>query len=178
MLEILDYLASKPILILFIGILIGYLLRRSQKERFKSISSSKKDVFSSEDKRVRINPVFNKNASLDFKPSLLSSSTRKDIFTKIKGIDEEMQNKLYHLGVYQYDQISSWSSKNCEWIENFLGLSGYIKDNQWVEQAKILRTGKETNYSQRLIDEESEENNNIAENEKSENDEINKKDIE
>ncbi|OCL84246.1 hypothetical protein [Arcobacter porcinus] len=163
MLDFMRYLATEPILVLLIGIVIGFIIGKSQKKRFKSVSGSKiKDNY--EDKKVRINPIFNKNASLDFKPSLLSSSSKKDKFTKIKGIDEELEAKLYDLGVYQYDQIALWTSKNCEWIENFLGISGYIKENQWLEQAKILRTGRETNYSQKLIDEENKEPEDISEN--------------
>ncbi|OCL89310.1 hypothetical protein [Arcobacter porcinus] len=163
MLEFFEFMASKPILVLLIGIIVGFIIGKSQKKRFKSVSGSKnKDIF--EEKKVRINPIFNKNASLDFKPSLLSSSSRKDKFTKIKGIDEELEARLYDLGVYQYDQIAFWTSKNCEWVENFLGITGYIKENQWLEQAKILRTGRETNYSQKLIDEENKEPEDISEN--------------
>ncbi|MDX4058968.1 hypothetical protein Q6A89_00395 [Aliarcobacter skirrowii] len=157
MIEVYEYIVSKPFLVLLIGILIGYFISRGQKERFKPIpnSSSTQEI---EEKRVKINPIFNKNASLDAKPMVLSASTKKDSFIKIKGINEDLEKRLYDLGIYQYDQIATWTSKNCDWVESFLQLPGYIRSNQWVEQAKILKTGRETSYSQKLLDEEVSEN--------------------
>ena len=62
-------------------------------------------------------------------------------------IDEEIENDLNNLGIYHFEQISKWSNKNCDWIEEFLLLPGIARNNQWVEQAKILASGKDTPYS-------------------------------
>jgi len=136
-----------------LGILVGYLIGR-EKYGFKSISSSNPTYNNQYEKKFQINPVFNKSASLDYKPMVLSSSSLKDNLKKIKGIDEDLEKKLYELGIFQFSQIASWSSKNCEWIENFISLPNYTRQNHWVEQAKILKTGNETEYSQALLDEE------------------------
>src|SRR5574344_271039 len=90
--------------------------------------------------------------------TLLRKTNKKDNLKKIKGIDEDIENELFKLGIYHFEQISIWSSKNSEWIENFLNLPNYVRANQWVEQAKILKTGRETSYSQKLLDEENEDN--------------------
>lgn len=136
------------------GAIFGYIIGKGQKEKFKSSKNSKNIVNSSDKSKFRINPIFNKSASLDYKPLVLSSSTRKDNLKKIKGIDEEIENTLYQLGIFHFDQIANWSNKNSEWVENFLNSTNYVRDNQWIEQARILRSGKETNYSQKLLDDE------------------------
>ena len=74
----------------------------------------------------------------------------KDNLKKIKGINTKIENDLNLLGIYHFDQIASWSSKNCDWIESFLLEPGCAKHNQWVDQAKILKSGKETIYSQKV----------------------------
>ena len=66
---------------------------------------------------------------------------------KIKGINSKIEVDLNNLGIYHFEQISCWSNKNSEWIEEFLLLPGIARNNQWVEQAKILASGKDTPYS-------------------------------
>ncbi len=56
------------------------------------------------------------------------------------------------LNKYQFGLVKIRSG-----LENFLNLPNYVRANQWVEQAKILETGRETSYSQKLLDEENED---------------------
>ena len=138
------------------------ILLGGNKEKFNAIqNSTNTNTNFVEKNKIKINPIFNKSASLDFKPMVLSTSNKKDNLKKIKSIDEDIENELFKLGIYHFEQISIWSSKNAEWIENFLNLPNYVRANQWVEQAKILKTGRETNYSQKLLDEENEDNENL-----------------
>ncbi|RBQ27096.1 MULTISPECIES: hypothetical protein [Arcobacteraceae] len=150
--EIAQYIVGNLAIAFVLGILVGYLIGRGKKDKFKTINKVNPDCCTSSDKRFKINPIFNKSASLDYKPMVLSSSSHKDNLKKIKGIDEELEAELYKLGIYHFNQIANWTNKNSEWIENFLNLPNYVRNNQWIEQAKILRTGKETNYSQQLLD--------------------------
>ena len=153
--EIAQHIVLNLVIAFILGLFIGFFLGRGKKEKFKEIKKSTDSNTTGFNKnRFRMNPVFNKSASLDYKPLVLSSSSKKDNLQKITGIDEDIQNALYKLGIYQFGQISKWSNKNIEWVENFLNLPGYIKINQWIEQSKILKTGRETNYSQKLLDEE------------------------
>ncbi|RBQ31665.1 hypothetical protein CRU92_05475 [Arcobacter sp. FW59] len=151
--EIAQYIVVNLFIAFVLGILVGYLIGR-RKEKFSKINASNTGSCCTGEKRFRMNPIFNKSASLDYKPMVLSSSSLKDNLKKIKGIDEDLESALYELGIYQFNQISNWTKKNSEWIENFLNLPNYVRNHQWIEQAKILRTGKETNYSQSLLDEE------------------------
>lgn len=157
--EIAQYIVINLSVAFILGLVFGYIIGRGNKEKFNSIQSIKnRDTNIIEKNRFKINPIFNKSASLDFKPMVLSSSNKKDNLKKIKGIDEDIENELFKLGIYHFEQISNWSNKNSEWVENFLDLPCYIRENQWVEQAKILKTGRETNYSQKLLDESTDDN--------------------
>ena len=69
---------------------------------------------------------------------------------KIKGINEQTEIDLNALGIFHFDQISKWTNKNADWIEEFLQISGCIKKFQWIDQARILESGKETVYSQKI----------------------------
>ena len=59
---------------------------------------------------------------------------------------------MNNLGIYHFDQIAKWSNKNAEWVEAYLVIPGCAKNNQWIDQAKILQTGSETIYSQKVMD--------------------------
>lgn len=150
--EIAQYIVINLTVAFILGLFLGYIIGRGKKERFNSIQNTRNTNIVEKNK-FKINPIFNKSASLDFKPMVLSSSNKKDNLKKIKGIDELIENELFNLGIYHFEQVSIWSAKNAEWIENFLNLPNYVRANQWVEQAKILKTGRETNYSQKLLDE-------------------------
>ena len=63
----------------------------------------------------------------------------KDDLKEIEGIDKSLENKLNELGIYHFDQIAKWSSKNSQWVEEYLRLeSSQITDAKWVEQATEL----------------------------------------
>lgn len=136
---------------IFFGIIIGYYLCKN-KYGFRTIKNDNNlsYLIDIQKSKSKINPIFNKNSSLDFKPMILNSSTKKDNLKRIKSINAEIEKNLYSIGIFQYDQIACWSTKNADWIENFLRLENYIKQNQWIEQAKILRNGNETEYSKQI----------------------------
>ena len=122
------------------------------KNNFPKIESIHNDrVDDSRDDRIKstLNPIFRKNSNLDYKPLILTTPkpTGKDSLIKIKGINSKIEIDLNNLGIYHFEQISRWSNKNAEWIEEFLLLPGIARNNQWIDQAKILTLGKDTPYS-------------------------------
>ena len=74
----------------------------------------------------------------------------KDNLTKIKGIGDKIEQKLYDLGIYHFDQIASWSDKETAWVDDHLAFRGRIEREKWVEQAKVLAGGGETEFSRRV----------------------------
>jgi predicted flap endonuclease-1-like 5' DNA nuclease len=154
MVEIASLIVVNLLIATLIGFVIGYFVGKGSNS-LKSIDSDKSNdnsVKSESKAKSGINPIFKKNSGIDTKPLVLSSSrpTGKDNLKKIKGIDSKVETDLNNLGIYHFDQIAKWSNKNCDWIDEFLLLPGYSKKFQWVDQAKILASGKETLYSQKV----------------------------
>lgn len=160
MLEVASLIVVNLLIATFIGFLLGYFIGKGTSISYKpTIDNTNDDKLSEEIKprtRSSVNPIFRKNSSVDNKPLILSTArpAGKDNLRKIKGIDLSIENNLNSLGIYHFDQISQWTNKNCDWIEEYLHLNNCIKKFQWVEQAKILELGKETVYSQKIEDKE------------------------
>lgn len=152
MFEIASLIVVNLIIAAIIGFVVGYIIAKSKYSRIDSIEGDNKDLRPETKAKSGINPIFKKNSKLDFKPLILSSPKPigKDNLKKIKGINSKIENDLNTLGIYHFEQISNWSAKNCDWIEEFLHFPGVAKSNQWVDQAKILTSGKETIYSQKV----------------------------
>ncbi len=133
-----------------IGLIIGYIIGRNSLPSIKPIGDDNRlDDSKNEKVKHAINPIFKKNSAIDSKPLILTSPnlTGKDCLIKIKGITTKIELDLNNLGIYHFDQISKWSTKNCEWIEEFLLLPRVARETQWVEQAKVLQLGRNTEYS-------------------------------
>ncbi len=74
----------------------------------------------------------------------------KDNLTRIKGIGVKIEEKLNALGVFHFDQIASWSDEEMAWVDDHLAFRGRIKRENWVDQAKVLAEGGETEFSKRV----------------------------
>jgi len=150
MLEIASLIVVNLVIAGVIGFIIGFIVGRNRFPKIKSIGNDNNmDDLRNEKIKHSLNPIFKKNSNLDFKPLILSTpkTTGKDNLTKIKGINSKIEIDLNNLGIYHFEQISKWSNKNAEWIEEFLLLPGIARSYQWVEQAKILNLGNQTDYS-------------------------------
>lgn len=166
MIEVASLIVVNLLIAAFIGILIGFFLGRATQPSYSppvdnTDSMDESKIPTSNAKRSNINPIFRKNSSVDNKPLILTSPRQagKDNLKKIKGITEQIEADLNAIGIFHFDQISKWTNKNADWIEEFLQISGCIKKFQWVDQARILESGKETVYSQKV------ENNELIEEE-------------
>lgn len=70
-----------------------------------------------------------------------------DDLTRIKGLGPKLAALLGELGITTYAQIAAWDSAEIERIDAKLGrFSGRITRDQWVEQAKLLAAGDESNF--------------------------------
>ena len=149
MLEIASLIVINLVIAGIIGFVLGYIVGRNSFPKIKSIENDRVDDSREDRVKSTLNPIFKKNSILDYKPLILTTPrpTGKDPLIKIKGINSKIEVDLNNLGIYHFEQISNWSNKNSEWIEEFLLLPGIARNNQWVEQAKILASGKDTPYS-------------------------------
>jgi predicted flap endonuclease-1-like 5' DNA nuclease len=69
---------------------------------------------------------------------------------RIRGIGVLIEKKLNSMGVVSYDQIANWSSQDIDRISQVLDFKGRIERENWVEQARILASGGQTEFSRRV----------------------------
>lgn len=89
------------------------------------------------------------------KPSLLSEAREggPDNLKEIKGVGPGLEKTLHEMGVYHFDQIASWGPAEEAWMdENLKGFKGRVSRDGWIEQAKLLASGGETEFSKKVED--------------------------
>jgi predicted flap endonuclease-1-like 5' DNA nuclease len=73
-----------------------------------------------------------------------------DDLKRIKGIGVLIEKRLNSLGVTTYEDIANWTSADIDRISHQLDFKGRIQREGWVEQARILAAGGDTEFSRRL----------------------------
>ena len=74
-----------------------------------------------------------------------------DNLTMMKGVGDRFAAKLNEIGVYHYRQIAGWSPQEAQIADSKLDtFRGRIERDQLVEQAKLLATGRTTEYEARF----------------------------
>ncbi len=142
-------IASKMILCLIIaaliGMVIGFLLcsmcPKCNRSEDRNCNLSREDDLCSKQTK---NPDFGKPKAL------LKDEITPDNLKRISGVGEKIEAALNELGIYTFEQIAQWNSDNIAWIDEHLVFKGRIDRENWVEQAKILSKGKETEFSARF----------------------------
>ena len=87
------------------------------------------------------------------KPAMLSGPREggPDNLKEIKGVGPKLENTLHEMGIYHFDQIAGWSATEVAWMDgNLKGFKGRVSRDGWIEQAKILASGGETEFSKRV----------------------------
>ena len=76
-----------------------------------------------------------------------------DDLKMIKGVGPKLEIMLNELGFYHFDQIAGWSAAEVTWVnDNLTGFKGRVSRDNWVEQARKLASGQETEFSKRVSD--------------------------
>jgi NADH-quinone oxidoreductase subunit E len=73
-----------------------------------------------------------------------------DDLKRIRGIGRKNEARLNSIGVVAFSQIAKWSAKEQAEIGEKLAFPGRIEREDWVSQAKLLASGKETEFSKRV----------------------------
>ncbi len=90
-----------------------------------------------------------------FRPSDAASGSRNarstvpDDLKRIRGIGVLIEKKLNSMGITSYDQIANWSAGDIDRVSHVLDFKGRIERENWVEQARILASGGQTEFSRR-----------------------------
>ena len=85
-------------------------------------------------------------------PEILTAARdgKADDLKKIKGVGPKLEQTLNELGFYHYDQVAKWTETEITWVDNRLKFKGRITRDNWIEQAKQLAAGEETEFSKRV----------------------------
>ncbi len=73
-----------------------------------------------------------------------------DDLKRIRGIGVLIEKKLNSLGISSYEQMANWTGSDVERVSQILDFKGRIERENWVEQARILASGGQTEFSRRL----------------------------
>ncbi|WP_417727571.1 NADH-quinone oxidoreductase subunit E [Roseovarius sp.] len=86
------------------------------------------------------------------KPEVMSAprDTGADDLKMIKGVGPKLEKLLHDMGFFHFDQVANWTEEEISWVDqNLEGFKGRVSRDNWVDQAKLLADGKETEFSAR-----------------------------
>lgn len=87
------------------------------------------------------------------KPATLAAAREggADDLKRIKGIGPKLEKLCNTMGFFHFDQIAAWTPDEMEWVNaNLEGFKGRATRDKWIDQAKLLAAGKETEFSKRV----------------------------
>ncbi len=67
----------------------------------------------------------------------------------LKGVGPKLEGVLNGLGFWHFDQVAKWGAEEIAWVDDQLSFKGRIERDGWVEQAKILAEGGDTEFSRK-----------------------------
>lgn len=74
-----------------------------------------------------------------------------DDLKRIKGVGPKMETTCNDLGFYHFDQIANWTADEVAWVDqNLKGFKGRVTRDDWVDQARLLAAGGETEFSKKV----------------------------
>lgn len=74
---------------------------------------------------------------------------KADDLKLIKGIGPQNEGRLHGLGIWHFDQIAAWTRDEVLWVGSYLAFPGRIDRENWLEQARLLAEGVETEFAKR-----------------------------
>ncbi len=85
------------------------------------------------------------------KPAALTAARggQADDLKKISGVGPKLEKTLNGLGIFHFSQIAEFTADNVAWVDRHLRFKGRIARENWIEQAKVLAAGGETEFSKR-----------------------------
>lgn len=78
------------------------------------------------------------------------SGAKPDDLKRIRGVGVLIEKRLNALGITTYAQVANWNSGDIDRISQTLEFKGRIERESWIEQARILSSGGDTEFSRRV----------------------------
>ena len=73
-----------------------------------------------------------------------------DDLKRIRGVGVLVEKKLNAMGITTYQQVANWSADEVSRLNSTLDFRGRIERENWIEQARILSAGGQTEFSRRV----------------------------
>lgn len=73
-----------------------------------------------------------------------------DDLKQLKGVGPKLEEKLNEAGVTSFAQIAAWGPEDITRMDDLLAFKGRVERDGWIEQAKTLASGEETEFSKRV----------------------------
>ncbi|MGH1465250.1 MAG: NADH-quinone oxidoreductase subunit E [Cognatishimia sp.] len=85
-------------------------------------------------------------------PETLSAAREggADDLKQLKGVGPKLEATLNELGFFHFDQVAAWGPAEVAWVDSRLTFKGRIERDGWIEQAKKLAAGEETEFAKRV----------------------------
>ena len=77
-------------------------------------------------------------------------SAEVDDLKRIRGVGVLIEKRLNSIGIVSYGQIADWTNDDIGRVSATMDFQGRIERENWVEQARILSAGGETEFSRRV----------------------------
>ena len=82
----------------------------------------------------------------------MPAASGPDDLKHLSGVGPALEKKLHAAGVTTFAQIASWTEADIAEMDEKLAFRGRISRDGWVEQAKVLARGGQTEFSKRVDD--------------------------
>ncbi len=79
-----------------------------------------------------------------------SAAGGADDLKQLKGVGPALEKKLHDNGVTTFAQIAAWNAEDIADMDDKLSFKGRIERDGWVDQAKLLAAGEETEFSKKV----------------------------
>jgi predicted flap endonuclease-1-like 5' DNA nuclease len=95
---------------------------------------------------VEEEPELRFTAQKPYMDKIREQVAERDDLTRIEGLGSFLEKQLNDIGVYTYEEISSWDSERTQQVTAAIGyFEGRIEKDKWVEQAAQLALQKQEN---------------------------------
>ncbi|MEM8547470.1 MAG: helix-hairpin-helix domain-containing protein [Pseudomonadota bacterium] len=89
-------------------------------------------------------------SSAEAASAAVGAAVSNDNLKRIRGIGELIEGKLFDMGYVTYAAIANWTEHDVRHVSQALDFRGRIERENWIEQARILATGGQTEFSRRF----------------------------
>ncbi len=132
------------------GVVAG---RAAEGQPPKPAATPKPAVKQAEEAKKAAKPKADKAEKPKAKKAIAKKATKADAaddLKQLKGVGPALEKKLHENGVTSFAQIAAWGAEEIADMDDKLSFKGRIERDGWVDQAKLLAAGEETEFSKKV----------------------------